>query len=53
MSRMAAGEPIAIAPRNDVYTALVVIAVVAELIAFILLFMRYGEAFTGSLFSAT
>jgi hypothetical protein len=47
---MAAGEPIAIAPRNDVYTALVVIAVVAELIAFILLFLRYQDAFGTGLF---
>lgn len=50
MSRVGAGETIAIAPRNDVYTALVVIAVVAEAIAFILLFLKYGDAFGGSLF---
>ena len=50
MSRVAAGQTIEIAPRNDVYTALVVIAVVAEVIAFLLLFLRYGEVFSGSLF---
>jgi hypothetical protein len=51
MSRVAAGQTIEIAPRNDVYTALVVIAVVAELIALALLFLKYGDAFPGSLFA--
>jgi hypothetical protein len=51
MSRVAAGQAIPVAASNDVYTALVVIAVVAELIALFFLFLKYGDAFPGSLFA--
>jgi hypothetical protein len=45
MSRAAAGDVIEIRPQNNMYTALVIIAFVAELIAFIALFVRAGEIF--------
>ncbi len=56
MSRAAAGDVIEVKPKNDVYTALVAAAFLAELIAFILLYMKAGEVFSeiagkGGLFS--
>jgi hypothetical protein len=45
MSRVAAGDVIEIKPRNNMYTALVAIALLAELIAFIALYVRAGEIF--------
>jgi hypothetical protein len=45
MSRAAAGDVIEVKPTPNVYTALVVIALLAELIAFIVLFSKAGEIF--------
>jgi len=45
MSRVAAGDVIEIKPGMNVYTALVIIAFVAEVIALIALFVRAGEIF--------
>ncbi len=52
MSRVAAGDVIEIQPSNNMYTVLVAIAILAELIAFIALYVRAGEIFlAGGLFS--
>ena len=45
MSRMPGGETIIVRPTNNVYTVLVAVAIVANIIAIILLFMRAGELF--------
>jgi hypothetical protein len=45
MSRVAAGDVITVKPTNNMYTVLVWIAVLAELIAFIALFMKANEVF--------
>ena len=50
MSRVAAGDVIEIRPTNNMYTVLVAIAVLAELIAFIALYVRAGEIFDKGLF---
>ena len=51
MSRVAAGEQIEIKPTNNVYTVLVVVAVVVEIAAFVVLFMRHNTLYGTSLFS--
>jgi hypothetical protein len=45
MSRVATGDVVVVKPTNNVYTALVAIAVLAELIAFFALYSRAGEIF--------
>jgi hypothetical protein len=45
MSRAASGDVIEIKPTNNVYTVLVIVAFIAELIAFISLYLRAGEIF--------
>ncbi len=40
MSRIAAGETIEVRPTNNIYTVLAIIAVVMNLIALIVLYMR-------------
>ncbi len=51
MSRVPAGDVIEVKPRNNVYTALVIVAFVAEAIAFIALLVRHADVFDKSLFS--
>jgi len=52
MSRASAGDAIVVRPSNNVYTALVAIAIVVEILGFVALIMRHGELFEGkSLFS--
>jgi hypothetical protein len=46
MSRVAAGDVIEVKPTNNVYTVLVIAACVAELIAFVALYMKSTEIFT-------
>jgi hypothetical protein len=50
MSRLSAPEQIVVRPTNTVYTALVVICVVAELIGLIVLYMRHESLFPGKSF---
>jgi nucleoside permease NupC len=45
MSRAAGGDVIEIKPSNDMYTVLIAIAIIAELIAFIALMAKAGEIF--------
>jgi len=51
MSRVAAGDEIVIKPKNNMYTVLVAAAALAELIAFIALFVRHSDIFDKGLFS--
>jgi hypothetical protein len=43
MSRVAAGDVIEVKATNNVYTVLVIVAFLAELIAFVALYMRFAE----------
>jgi hypothetical protein len=51
MSRAGTGDTVQVKPTNNIYTALVAIAVIAEIIGFIAMFLRAGEIFGGSLFT--
>jgi hypothetical protein len=48
MSRVAAGDVIEVKPTNNVYTVLVIVAFIAELIAFIALYLKSTEVFVES-----
>ena len=48
MSRVSSGDVIEVKPVPNVYTALVAAAVLAELIAFIALYMKSTEVFADS-----
>jgi hypothetical protein len=52
MSRAGGPEQIIVRPTNNVYTALVVICVVVELVGLIALFMRHQTVFGTGLFSS-
>ena len=45
MSRIAPGDVIVEKPRNNVYTALLAAAFIAQLIAFLVIFLKAGEIF--------
>jgi hypothetical protein len=52
MSRAGGPEQIVVRPTNNIYTALVVVCVIVEVVGLIVLFMRHNEVFEqGSLFS--
>jgi hypothetical protein len=51
MSRMSGLEQIPVNPTNNVYTALVVICVVLEIIGLIALYVRHNNLFNTGLFS--
>jgi hypothetical protein len=53
MSRAATSDIVSVKPTNNIYTALVAAAIIAELIGFIALFLSYSDVFgtTSSLFS--
>lgn len=48
MSRVPAGDVITVKPTNNIYTVLVLVAFVAELIAFIALYLKANEVFLES-----
>jgi hypothetical protein len=45
MSRVSSGDVIEIKPTNNVYTVLVIVAFLAELIAFIALYLKAQDIF--------
>jgi hypothetical protein len=47
MTRMA-GDAIVVRPTNNVYTVLVIVAFLVELVAFAAMWMRAGTVFGGS-----
>jgi hypothetical protein len=51
MSRFSTPEQIPVRPTNNIYTALVVICVVVEIIGFIALYMQHEAVFGKGLFS--
>jgi len=53
MSRAGGPEQIIVRPTNNVYTALVVICVVVEIIGLIVLFARHQAIFGQGLFSTS
>lgn len=51
MSRLSAADRIEIRPTNNVYTVLVIVAFVVQVIAFVVLWMRSTALFDKGLFS--
>ncbi len=51
MSRMSSPEQIVVRPTNNVYTALVVICVVVEIVGLIVLYVKHQDLFGTALFS--
>jgi hypothetical protein len=51
MSRAGGPDQIVVRPTNNVYTALVVVCVVVELVGIIALFLRHDTVFGKGLFS--
>jgi hypothetical protein len=47
MSRLSTPEQIVVRPTNNVYTALVAICIVVEIIGLIALYMKHSELFPG------
>ena len=45
MSRAATGDVVVEKPRNNIYTVLVAIALLAQAVAFLALFQRAGDIF--------
>lgn len=45
MSRVATGDVVVVKPTNNIYTVLVGIAILTQLIGFAVLFLRAGEVF--------
>lgn len=45
MSRAASGEAIVLRPTNNIYTVLVIAAVILQLIAIVAIAMRHAELF--------
>ena len=46
MSRIATGDrPIVVKPTNNVYTVLVAVALLVNVIAFLIIFLRYAVVF--------
>ncbi|MDP9174297.1 MAG: hypothetical protein M3O30_10595 [Planctomycetota bacterium] len=45
MTRTASGDRIEVPPTNNIYTVLAVIAVLVNLIAFVLIFLRWTAVF--------
>lgn len=51
MSRAGGPEQIIVRPTNNVYTALVVMCVVLEIVGLIVLYVRHDSLFNSGLFS--
>ncbi len=47
MSRVPTDNVVVVKPTNNVYTALVVIGCLANVLAFVVLFLRAADIFTG------
>lgn len=45
MSRAASGDVVVVKPSNNVYTALAVVAVLVNIICFVIIFLRYSAVF--------
>jgi hypothetical protein len=45
MSRAATGDTVELKPGNNVYTVLVIVAALVNIIGFVLLFMRFSAVF--------
>ena len=51
MSRVATGDVVVVKPTNNVYTVLVGVAILVQLIGFLVMFVRAGEIFEKGLFA--
>lgn len=51
MSRIGSGDTIVVKATNNVYTVLAIVATVAAILAFAVVFMKAKDLFTGGLFS--
>jgi hypothetical protein len=45
MSRIATGDRVTIAPSNNVYTVLLAVATVLNILGFVIIFLRYAAVF--------
>jgi hypothetical protein len=50
MSRAGSGDVITVRPTNNIYTVLVIVAFLAELLALVMLFMNSKDIFGSSVF---
>ena len=51
MSRIARNEPIVVRPANDIYTALVIVALLVEIVGLVVLYLNHTKLFGTGLFS--
>jgi hypothetical protein len=52
MSRVGAGDVVVIKPQNNVYTVMVIVATVVQVLTLLVIFLRYKSAFGAYLFQA-
>ena len=52
MSRATAGDVIVVKPENDIYTALAIVGFLAQLLTFVIVYLKYKALFGADLFQA-
>jgi hypothetical protein len=52
MSRMGAGDVVVVKPANNVYTVMVIVATLVQLLAFLVIFVRFHSVFGAYIFSS-
>jgi hypothetical protein len=52
MSRASAGDVVVIKPQNNVYTVMVIVATVVQVLTFMCIFLRYKSEFSSFIFNA-
>jgi hypothetical protein len=52
MSRVAGGDVVVIKPQNNVYTVMVIVATVVQVLTFMVVFLRYKSEFDAIIFNS-
>jgi hypothetical protein len=52
MSRSGAGDVVVVKPTNNVYTVMVIVATLVQLLAFMVIFVRFHTVFGAYFFSS-
>jgi hypothetical protein len=52
MSRAGTGDVVVVKPANNVYTVMVIVATLAQLLAFLIIFIRFKSAFGAYIFAS-
>lgn len=52
MSRAGVGEVVILKPQNNVYTIMVIVATVVQLLTFMVIFLRYQTEFGVNIFNS-